>query len=153
MKKIRFHPLRSLVNKLTSIKADPVKICYGFAFGVFMSTTPFIGIKWVLALPFVIMFKWSKMACLAGIMQVNYLTGPLFYAASYFVGKAVCGFSNCFQLPERMNLAALKMMLFSNSDVFISLLVGGFILGIPLTFGAYYLTRTIISRKLNTQFS
>ena len=151
MRTLKFNPVRLIATKLISIKADPMKICYGFAFGVFMSTTPLIGFKWAVALPIVMLAKWNKMACLAGILQVNYLTGPLFYALAYFVGKSVCGYQSSFELPEKMNFAALKDIFFGNAEVFISLLTGGLILSIPLTIGAFWLVRSMFSKKLNTQ--
>ncbi|MCK9400919.1 MAG: hypothetical protein M0Q51_13135 [Bacteroidales bacterium] len=40
MKKSKFNPVRKVIKKLKTINADPMKVCYGFAFGVFMSTTP-----------------------------------------------------------------------------------------------------------------
>lgn len=151
MKKINFNPVQTIIRKLKTIKADPVKICYGFAFGVFMSTTPLIGFKWVVALPIVMLARWNKMACLIGIMQVNYVTGPLFYAIAYFVGKGVCGYSSTFELPETMSFGAVKDIFFGNADVFISLLTGGLILSVPLTIGAYYLVRSLFSSKLKPQ--
>ena len=153
MKKIKFNPVRTVVRKLKTIKSDPRQICYGFAFGVFMSTTPLIGLKWLVALPIVWIAKWSKMACLLGILQVNYVTGPLFYGLAYLVGKGVCGYGNYFELPDRMSLHAVKEMFFGNIEVFISLLTGGLILGIPLTLGAFYLARTVFARNIKTQMA
>ena len=151
MKTFKFNPVRAAIQKLQAIKADPMKIIYGFAFGVFMSTTPLIGFKWVVALPIVMLAKWNKMACMVGILQVNYLTGPLFYALAYFVGKSVCGYENTFVMPEKMNFAAFKDIFFGNADVFISLLTGGLILSIPLTIGAFYLVKSMFYKQLNAQ--
>lgn len=151
MKKFKFNPVQTVIRKLKTIKADPMKVCYGFAFGVFMSTTPLIGFKWLVALPIVGLARWNKMACMIGILQVNYVTGPLFYALAYFVGRAVCGYTTTFALPERMSFGAVKETFFGNTEVFISLLTGGLILSIPLTIGAYYLVRSLISRKIKTQ--
>lgn len=151
MKTRTINPVKAIVKKLKSINADPMKICYGFAFGVFMSTTPFIGFKWMLALPIVWLARWNKMACMIGVLQVNYLTGPFYYALAYFVGKGICGYSTTFQLPERMSVVALKDIFFGNVDVFLSLLTGGLILSIPLTIGAYYLVRSIFPNKLKPQ--
>jgi uncharacterized protein (DUF2062 family) len=151
MKTLKFNPVRTVVNKLRSIKADPMKICYGFAFGVFMSATPLIGFKWLVALPIVMLAKWNKMACLVGILQVNYITGPLFYALAYFVGKSVCGYKDTFEMPSRMSFAAFTDIFFGNADVFISLLTGGLILSIPMTIGAFYLVRSMFSGNLKTK--
>ena len=153
MKKIRIHPVKAIRKKLTAIDADPQKIMYGFAFGVFMATTPLIGIKWLVALPIVMLAKWSKAACLIGILQINYLTGPLFYSLAYITGKTVCGYSNMVELPSRLNFSAFIDIFFRNTEVFISLLAGGLVLSVPLTIGAYYLARSLFSQKLNTQMS
>lgn len=128
-----------------------MKICYGFAFGVFMSTTPLIGLKILVALPIVMLTKWNKVACLVGILQVNYITGPLFYALAYFVGRSVCGFENSFEMPQQMSFGAFKDIFLGNADVFISILTGGMILSIPMTIGAFYLVRSIFYKRLNTQ--
>jgi uncharacterized protein len=150
MKTLKFNPVRSITTKLASIKSDPMKICYGFAFGVFMSATPLIGFKWLVALPVVLLAKWSKMACMVGILQVNYITGPLFYTIAYFIGKSVIGYESTFELPQKMNFAALKEIFFGNADVFFSLLTGGLILSIPMTIGAFYLVRSMFYKKLKT---
>ena len=153
MKIKNINPVPAILQKLRSINADPMKICYGFAFGTFMCTTPLIGIKWIVALPILWLTKWNKLACMIGIFQVNYLTGPLFYALAYFVGKSICGYSNTIELPERMSIVAMKDIFFSNADVFISLLTGGLVLSIPLTIGAFYLVKSILSSKLKPQLS
>lgn len=147
----RFNPVSMVTRKLRSIKADPAKICYGFAFGVFMSTTPFIGFKWVIALPVVFLARWNKTACMIGILQVNYLTGPIFYAAAFFIGKLVTGHSTMFEMPGKMSFGAVKDIFFGNVDIFLSLLTGGLILGVPLAVGAFYLVRSIFSQKLKVQ--
>ncbi len=151
MKRLRYHPVRAISAKLKSIKAEPLKVCYGFAFGVFMSTTPFIGFKWAVALPVVMIARWNKMACMIGILQVNYLTGPLFYALAYLVGRSICGYSNALEFPERLSFHAVRETFFGNADVFISLLTGGLILSIPLTLGAFYLVKSILTGGLKTQ--
>ena len=153
MKAFKFNPVKKVIQKLQSIRENPMKICYGFAFGVFMAATPFIGFKWLVALPIVMIFKLNKTACLLGILQVNYLTGPFFYALVYFVGNFVCGYQGAFALPERMNLSALKMIFFENTEVFISLLTGGLILGIPMALGSFFLIRSLLFKKLQPQFA
>ena len=153
MKKLRYNPVKAVVRKLQGIKADPLKVAYGFAFGVFMSATPFIGFKWAVALPIVMLVKWNKVACMLGILQVNYLTGPFFYAAAFFLGKAVCGYSHTVQLPDKMNFHAMIDLFLGNADVFVSLLVGGFLLSIPMTIGSYFLAKSILNWKLKPQLT
>lgn len=151
MKNTRFNPVRSVMQKLKSINSDPLKVCYGFAFGVFMSATPLIGIKLFIALPIVWLVGWNKTACLVGVLQVNYLTGPVFYTLAYFLGKSICGFNSTFVLPEHMNLTALKDIFFGNAEVLLSLTVGGLVLSIPMTIAAYFLAKSLFNAKLNLQ--
>jgi len=147
MKKIKFNPFKAVILKLKAIRADPAKICYGYAFGVFMSTTPLIGFKWIVALPIVHLTKWNKLACMIGVFQVNYFTGPFFYALAYFIGKEACGYRNDFVLPDKLNFSVFKDIFLSNADIFISITIGGLILSIPMTIGAYYLAKSIFSGK------
>ena len=153
MKKPRYNPVRSVIRKLQGIKSDPLKVAYGFAFGVFMASTPFIGFKWLLALPVVMLARWSKMACMVGILQVNYLTGPFFYTVAYVVGKEVCGFENALEWPGRLSFQALADIFTSNAEVFVSLLVGGMILGIPMAVGSWYLARSVLQWKFKPQIT
>jgi uncharacterized protein len=153
MNKLRFNPVNKLIKKLKSIEADPAKIAYGYAFGTFLSTTPLIGIKWIVALPILWMTKWNKLSCMVGIFQVNYFTGPLFYGLAYFIGKSVCGFDNSFELPDPLTFSAMKDIILSNADVFISILTGGMILSIPMTLGAFFFVKSILPRKVNPRLT
>jgi uncharacterized protein len=153
MKLKSLNPVPALFNRLRAINADPAMVAYGYAFGTFMCTTPLIGIKWIVALPILWLTRWNKVACMIGIFQVNYLTGPLFYALAYFVGNGVCGFHNAVELPEKMSIMAMKDLFLGNANVFLSLLVGGMILSVPLTIGAFYLVKFILNRKLTPQLS
>jgi uncharacterized protein len=151
MKTNHLNPVQKIIRKLKTINADPMKISYGFAFGVFMSTTPLIGFKWLVALPIVWLVRWNKMACLIGILQVNYITGPFFYTIAYFVGKTVCGYSNTCVIPKAMNFFIIKDIFFGSPDILISLVTGGLILGIPMTIGSFFLVRSVFTRKIKTQ--
>lgn len=151
MNRFNLNPVSAVIQKLKSINADPQKISLGYAFGTFMCTTPLIGIKWIVALPILWLTKWNKVACMIGIFQVNYFTGPLFYACAYIIGKNVCGYHHTFQMPEHLTFSAMKDIILGNSEVFISILTGGMILSIPMTFGAYFLVKWIYTGKLNSQ--
>ncbi|MFH1296570.1 MAG: DUF2062 domain-containing protein [Bacteroidota bacterium] len=132
--------LTILKEKLVQIKSDPKKICLGYAFGVFLATTPFVGIKVFIALLFTKVFKWSKVAAVIGVYHINILTAPLFYGFSFLVGKQVLGAQIDFSYPEKVSVKALLDIFCGNISIFYSLLLGGLILGIPLTIGAYYLS-------------
>lgn len=146
-------PFRKVMDKLRSIEADPSRICYGYAFGIFMSTTPLIGLKWLVALPVIFLVKWNKTACLIGILHINYITGPFFYSLAFLVGKGVCGFPATGSLPSKLDLNWIREAFFGNAEIFLALFTGGLILGIPLTIGAYYLAKSLFSNHIQRQFT
>ena len=137
-----------LKEKLTDIKSDPKKVSMGYAFGVFLASTPFIGIKVLIAIPFIYFFKWSKAAAIIGIFHVNTITGPLFYGLAFLVGKKLLGTSAEFEFPDAVNMKVLLDIFCGNISIFYCLLLGGLVLGIPMTIGAYYLAMRLI-RKTN----
>ena len=93
--------LSVLKEKLTDLKTDPKKVSMGYAFGVFLASTPFIGIKVFIAILFTSLFKWSKVAAVIGVFHINVLTAPLFYGFSFLLGKRCLGRILNFHIPKR----------------------------------------------------
>lgn len=134
------NPLKKTRSKLLSIKASPRKISSGFALGVFLGTTPFIGTKVFIALGLTSFFKLNRLASVIGVYHINILTAPLFYTLSFGVGKWISGAKSNLVIPDRLNADWLFMTLFGNWEIFKTLLIGGFILGIPMSLLAYFLS-------------
>jgi uncharacterized protein (DUF2062 family) len=145
--------LAVLKTKLTSINYDPKKVSMGYAFGIFLASTPFIGIKVFIAILFTSVFKWSKVAAIIGVFHINALTGPLFYGLSFLVGKKVLGAQIEFSFSGTINLKTLFEIFQGNIAIFYSLLLGGFILGIPMSIGAYWLSMHLTSHRLPNNYS
>src|SRR5512135_2361866 len=78
-------------DKLASIQADPWPVCMGYAFGVFLATTPLIGLKVLIAIPICYLFRWSKISAIIGVLHVNILTGPVFYGFAFMIGRTMVG--------------------------------------------------------------
>ncbi|MEJ2596207.1 MAG: DUF2062 domain-containing protein, partial [bacterium] len=74
----------SVTKKLASIHADPHIVAMGYAMGIFLASTPLIGIKVPIAILLAFLFKWNKIAALIGIFHINPLTGPVFYGFTFF---------------------------------------------------------------------
>jgi uncharacterized protein len=137
--------LAALKEKLGNIKADPEKVSLGYAFGVFLASTPFIGLKVFIAIFFTSLFKWSKVSAVIGVFHINLFTAPLFYGFSFLVGRTVLGNSNEFSFPDKVSMVAMLEFFRGNLSVFYSLLLGGLILGIPMAVGAYYLAKSLMA--------
>jgi len=131
-------------EKLLRIKANPKKISLGYALGVFLGTTPFIGTKVFVALILTSLMKWNRTSSVIGVYHINILTAPLFYGAAFFVGRMLVGAEASFTFPDTFSLQAMYDVFFGNSSVFLSLFVGGLVLGIPMAAGAYFLSITIL---------
>jgi uncharacterized protein len=139
--------MNRLREKLMRIQADPGKVSRGYALGVFLGTTPFIGMKVFIALVLTSLFRWSRVASVVGVYHINVLTAPLFYGFAYFVGKTVTGSRADYAWPQTITLRTLYELFLGNVPVFLSLLTGGLILGIPMAVGAYFLSKALVTRK------
>jgi uncharacterized protein (DUF2062 family) len=137
-------------GKLISIPADPQKICLGYAMGVFLATTPFIGVKVPIAILLTALFKWNKIASIIGVFHVNLLTAPLFYGCSYLVGRFVLRQETGYTLPDDLSMRAFHDLYTGNYIIFLDLLTGGCILGVPMAFAAYFFSFSVICRKHKT---
>lgn len=139
--------LSGVKNKLQNIPADPHQVAMGYALGIFLAASPLIGIKVFIAIGLTFLFKWNKMAAVIGVFHINFLTGPLFYGLSFLVGKTILGSDVSFDFTGSITLNTLVEILTTNSLVFIILLAGGIVLGLPMAVAAYYFSISIIRRK------
>ena len=137
-------------EKLISIPADPKKICLGYALGVFLAATPFIGVKVPIAILLTALLKWNKIASIIGVFHVNLLTAPLFYGFSFLVGQFVLRRETGCALPDNFTIKACYDLFTGNAIIFLDLLAGGCILGVPLAFAAYLFSFSVIRRKHKT---
>lgn len=139
--------LEKIRQKLLQIKESPEKISKGYALGVFLGTTPFIGTKVFLALGITSFLKWNKIASVIGVYHINLFTAPAFYGAAFYVGKLVTRTQVNLELPEKLNIQNIFHLFLGNSEVLFALLMGGLILGLPMTALAYYFSYSVLRRK------
>jgi uncharacterized protein len=147
IRKATLNQLIVLKEKLLAIHADPKKVSMGYAFGIFLASTPFIGIKVFIAILFTSLFKWNKVAAIIGVFHINAFTGPLFYGLSYLVGNKVLGTKIDFDFTGTVNLKVIFEIFQGNISIFYSLLLGGLMLGIPMSVGAYWLSMYLTKRS------
>ncbi len=141
------HYIAKIREKLLCIPADPSRVSRGYALGVFLGTTPFIGMKVVIALALTSLLRWSRVASVVGVYHINILTAPLFYSLSFLVGKAVTGSHLQGTLPHTWDARAVFSLFLGNTPAFMSLLAGGVILGTPMAFAAYFLSMKLLRRN------
>lgn len=134
-------------EKLRSIKADPRRVSTGYALGIFLGTTPFVGCKVFMALILTTVFKWSKISAVFGVYHINLFTAPFFYTVSFFIGRSLMGTDYTFVYPEELSAGEILKIFYGNLPVFYSLMVGGLILGIPMAIGAWFLAMRITRKE------
>ena len=144
MKTFMQHKLGQIKSKLITIRENPYKVCMGYALGIFLAATPFIGLKVLIAIVLTYIFRLSKVAAIIGVLHVNLFTAPLFYGLTYFIGNAVMGNHtglSSLSVGGLMELPSLSL------GVFVSLLTGGVIIGLPWAFISYLYSYRLIKRR------
>lgn len=82
---------RYVVHRVRRLSATPHAVALGFAAGVFISSTPFIGFHMILSAALAWIIGGSIVAALLGTFIGNPLTYPLFWVGSYEVGTLMLG--------------------------------------------------------------
>lgn len=129
-------------ERLKDLPGEPHYIAKGMAIGVFVSITPTIPFHTLIALALAFIFRASKLAAAIGVWFSNPFTIPIFYFASYRMGRLFFG-----------NLAACSGACESITDllklgveVALATIVGGVVVGLGPAAAAYFITRIIVVR-------
>jgi len=136
MKRI-FRLFKQKFLTLIRLQDDPDRIANGYALGIFLATTPLIGMKVFIALGITWLCKWNKAAAIAGVYHVNSLTAPLFYGCTYWIGSRLTGNDAPFSMPGPGNIVSLS---WDHS----------YLTGIPAAWLAKLLMKTIILKNRST---
>jgi uncharacterized protein (DUF2062 family) len=147
IRKVLVNQLIGIKGKLLGISEEPRKVAMGYALGIFLAASPLIGLKVFIAIALTFIFKWNKVAAIIGVFHINPLTGPIFYGFSFLVGNSVLGSDVSFAFTWPITIKTLYEIVTANSMVFMSLLTGGIILGLPLAIAAYYFSSSLIHHK------
>ena len=81
-------------GSLTRMRAQPERVARGFAVGLFIGMLPGTGLVAALVVAFIC--RLHKPAVILGALVNNPWTTPLFYFASYQLGKHITGFESHF---------------------------------------------------------
>jgi hypothetical protein len=137
-RKIRYFYLR-----FRRLPGDPRKIAWGMALGVFIGVTPTIPFHMISALALAHLFGFSRVAAVMGCWFCNPLTIPIFYYASFKIGKWLLYPDHPLVLPETFDLRELLRL---GWDINLALQTGGVILALPFGAAAYFLTLWAVKR-------
>ena len=131
MKKIILAYLRQGWDRLKRIQDDPRKTARGFALGVFIGMTPFVGLQVLIALFLASILKWNRTAASLGVFNTNVLTGPFLFGLSYFVGAWALQLELDFDAQSLRSFSGIAALFTGSVRVLYALLLGGLITGLP----------------------
>lgn len=139
------------LKRLFILKGEPKVVAKGFALGSFVGMLPFPGFQMIISATLASFLRFNKAAAIAGVFNTNLATGVFVFAFNYWLGKKILGIESTFQMPDRIGISFAKTILAAGSDVFLSLLLGGFVTGILAMFLGYYISLSLLTRKIKLQ--
>lgn len=141
-------PLRKAYYRFLKIRGNPREIALGFALGLFVGMSPFMGLHTAIAVPLAALLKWNKFSAALAVWISNPLTAPVIYSITYYTGARVLFIHNGYRLPSTFDLDALLYTLRSAPEIIVALLVGGIVVGLPVAaLGYHFALRTIVEYR------
>jgi uncharacterized protein (DUF2062 family) len=131
-------PIKKAYYRFLKIRGNPREIALGFALGVFVGMTPFMGLHTAIAVPLAALFKWNKFSAALAVWISNPLTAPAIYGITYYTGAKVLFIQDGYKLPAEFSIDALFYTLRSAPEIIGILTVGGIVIGLPLAALGYY---------------
>ncbi len=131
-------PFRKAYHRFLKIRGHPREISLGFALGLFVGMSPFMGLHTAIAVLLAALFKWNKFSAALAVWISNPLTAPVIYGLTYLFGAKVLSYENSYTLPGNFNLDALLLIIRNAPEIIGELIVGGMVAGIPLAITGYF---------------
>jgi uncharacterized protein len=148
-------PIKKAYYRFLKIRGNPREIALGFALGVFVGMTPFMGLHTAIAVPLAALLKWNKFSAALAVWISNPLSAPAIYGITYYTGEKILFIQEGYKLPAEFSIDALFYTLRSAPEIIGILTVGGIVTGLPLAALGYYFSlkaileyRESIRRKL-----
>ncbi len=132
--------------RFLKIRGTPREVALGFALGVFVGMSPFLGFQMAIAVFFAALVQWNKLSAAVGVWISNPLTAPLIYPVTYYVGAKAVGLRQAYPLPEAMDVSWILHMLRHTPEIISIMTLGGVLLGIPLGVAGYFFAYTAVNK-------
>jgi uncharacterized protein len=141
---------RYFYYRFIRLQATPESLARGVALGLFISTTPTFGIQTFIALFFAAICRCSKIGAVVAAQLTNALTAPFIFLGTYYLGAVILdtpfeqskldGLLDGFEWGNvwESGITAFAPLWEGFRDVFISLWVGGLVVGVILAVIGYF---------------
>ena len=133
-------------ERFLKIRGRPRDIALGMALGLFIAMTPTMGFQMIIAVFFASLLKWNKFSAAAGVWLTNPVTAPIIYGLCYLVGSIFYKPGKIHTLPDNIDATGIYQILLKAPDMFLSLTIGGVILGLPLAIIGYYVSYSLVKK-------
>ena len=149
--------LRTKIGQLLSLKDTPHAIARGMAVGMFFGLSPLWGLKTLLAIGVARVLQSNLVAAAIAVTLHDAVLPvmPLLLLWEYDVGYWVL--SHPHELPPRLHLAHSSPAIWFHWSTFLTvgrpLLVGSFIMAIPIAVVTYYVTLLVVERRMRKRLS
>lgn len=128
--------------RLMRQKSTPKNLAMACALGMFIGSLPIIPFQSVVVIALAFVMRVNKLAAWLATCYSNAATMVPFYYFLYEVGSAVTPLKVAFD-PKNL---AMEQMINAGWDVFLVMLVGGLVFGIPATIVTYFVSLFAIRR-------
>lgn len=133
-------------ERFLKIRGTPREIALGFALGLFVGMSPTLGVQMPIAVFFAALFKWNKISAAVGVWISNPLTAPVLYGLTFFVGSKITGITNSFSPGNGFDFDFIYQIVVKAPEIFLTLVLGGVLVGIPLAMAGYHFSFTAVNR-------
>ncbi len=142
---------RYFYYRFIRLQASPENLARGVALGLFVSTTPTFGVQTFIALFLAALFRCNKICAVVAAQLTNALTAPFIFLGTYYLGAVILDKPFDQSRLDRLlsgfqwdnlwtsGLSAFTPLWDGFRDVFVSLWVGGLIVGVVLAAMGYFL--------------
>ncbi len=144
-------------ERVKNLQGDPHFVAMGMAVGVFVGIAPIIPFRTIMAIVLAYILKGSRPAALLGSLIGNPFAIVFIYYACYKVGNIFLGGTLAAEESVKTLIDIIKQdielydkILFfadfakTQLKVFLAMIVGGFIIGIPAGIFSYFITKQFV---------
>ena len=133
-------------ERFLRIRGTPREIALGFALGLFVGMSPFLGFQIAIAVFLAAVFEWNKISAAVGVWISNPLTIPVIYPVTYLLGAKVLGIEEIYAFPRTMDMAWILEMIRSAPEIISILTLGGILAGLPVAVAGYFFVYTAVNK-------
>ena len=148
-----FRKIREYYYLLIKGRESPERIAKGFAIGVFIAFSPFLGFHTGLCVVLSLLLNGSKTASiLSSLVICNPLTIPVIFFSEYEIGKTLMKFlkleAGVIHLSD-FNHLTLKSIVEFGKTIALPIFIGSIVVGVVFSIIAYFISKRYFQKIFN----